>query len=55
MGYGRHLVLALRRVQSLERADGQEPELPTLFATHPSPALRMARIEAMLRQTRQRI
>jgi Zn-dependent protease with chaperone function len=51
MGYGRHLVLALRRVQSLEPDQGHEPEPPTLFATHPSPTLRIARIEAMLRQT----
>jgi Zn-dependent protease with chaperone function len=51
MGYGRHLVLALRRVQTLELEHPDDAVPPALFASHPSPTLRMARIEAMLRQT----
>jgi Zn-dependent protease with chaperone function len=52
MGYGRHLVRALRRVQAIDREHGDEPAPPTLLGSHPSPTLRVARIEAMLRQTR---
>ena len=50
MGYGRHLALALRRVQALDRQEGDGE--PRAIGGHPSPMLRSARIEARLRTER---
>ena len=55
MGYGRHLVMALRRVHAMERhysQYGAPSELPRPVGGHPSPVLRTARIEARLRANR---
>ena len=52
MGYGRHLVMALRRVHAMDRQEAAQNELPRSFGGHPSPVLRTARIEARLRANR---
>ena len=52
MGYGRHLVMALRRVHAMDRQEAAQNELPRAFGGHPSPVLRTARIEARLRANR---
>ena len=52
MGYGRHLVMALRRVHAMDRQEAAQNELPRALGGHPSPVLRTARIEARLRANR---
>jgi Zn-dependent protease with chaperone function len=52
MGYGRHLAMALRRVHAMERRDDGAGPQSRAIGTHPSPVLRSARIEAMLRTGR---
>lgn len=49
MGYGQHLALALRRVHAMDQRDGTTAER-RMLGGHPSPVLRVARIEAMLRR-----
>jgi Zn-dependent protease with chaperone function len=54
MGYGRHLAMALRRVQVMDRQerDAGTDGLPRAIGSHPSAVLRTARIEAQLRAPR---
>ena len=52
MGYGRHLVMALRRVHAMDRQEAAQNELPRAIGGHPSAVLRTARIEARLRANR---
>jgi Zn-dependent protease with chaperone function len=53
MGYGPHLALALRRVHAMDQRDGGASDR-RLLGGHPSPVLRVARIEAMLRRPARR-
>jgi len=52
MGYGRHLAMALRRVQAMDRQGAGTDGLPRAIGSHPSAVLRTARIEAQLRAPR---
>ena len=49
MGYGRHLVMALRRVHAMDRQEAAAERAARAIGGHPSPVLRTARIEARLR------